>query len=197
MEKYLVVGLGNPGPNYQYTRHNAGFYFLDAFAAAQGWRLDTKKMLGEYGQGRFEGAQLLCVKPQTYMNRSGQCVRQYVDYFDIPLDRVLVLHDDLDLAEGRIKVARGGGAGGHNGIRSLIEHLGSRDFARIRIGIGRPPGPDGHDADKVSSYVLSPFAQAVRTLWDERTTLATEAVSLFVTQGIECCMNRINGQGNL
>lgn len=190
-----MVGLGNPGPNYQYTRHNAGFYFLDAFAAAQGWRLDSKKMQGEYGQGRFEGTQLLCVKPQTYMNRSGQCVRQYVDYFAIPLDRVLVLHDDLDLAEGRIKVARGGGAGGHNGIRSLIEHLGSRDFARIRIGIGRPPGPEGHDADKVSSYVLSPLAQAVRILWDERTALAAEAISLFVTRGIESCMNHINGQG--
>ena len=195
MSKYLVVGLGNPGPDYKHTRHNAGFYFLDAFAAAQGWSLGSKKFQGEYGQGRLGAASLGCVKPQTYMNRSGQCARAFRDYFDIPLDRLLVLHDDLDLAPGRIKAVRGGGAGGHNGVRSLIEHLGGRDFARIRSGIGRPPGPSGHDENRVTDYVLSPVGAAVRELWDARADLVGEAIECFVSRGIEACMNDINGRG--
>ena len=107
VDKYLVVGLGNPGPGYIHTRHNAGFYFLDAFAGAQGWRFAAARMQGEAAQGRLGGAQLCCVKPQTFMNHSGLCVRRYLDYFDIPLARLIVLHDDLDLAAGRIKVMRG------------------------------------------------------------------------------------------
>lgn len=195
VNRYLVAGLGNPGSAYEMTRHNAGFYFLDAFAAQQGWRLTSLKMQGLYGQGRLGGAQVLCVKPQTFMNRSGQSVRAYSDYFNIPIQNLLVLHDDLDLAEGRIKVAKGGGHGGHNGIRSLIEHLGSRDFARIRIGIGRPPGPAGEGDRKVESYVLAPVGAAGRLLWDERQALVIEAIELFVTQGVEACMNSINGRG--
>lgn len=193
--KFLVVGLGNPGPAYELTRHNAGFYFLDAFAARQGWRLASLKMQGLFGQGRLADAQVLCVKPQTFMNRSGQCVRAYLDYFAISPGNLLVLHDDLDLAEGRIKVTRGGGAGGHNGIRSLIEHVGSRDFARIRIGIGRPPSGDaGTGGRKIEGYVLAPVGVAGRLLWDELVDLVTEAIELFVSQGVESCMNSINGR---
>ena len=196
VKKILVAGLGNPGPAYELTRHNAGFYFLDAFAAQQGWRLASMKMQGLYGHGRLAGAQVLCVKPQTFMNRSGQCVRAYLDYFAVSPGNLLVLHDDLDLAEGRIKVTRGGGAGGHNGIRSLIEHVGSRDFARIRIGIGRPAGGDTGAGDrKVEGYVLAPVGAAGRLLWDERVDLAAEAIELFVSKGIESCMNSINGRG--
>lgn len=195
MNKYLVAGLGNPGSAYEMTRHNAGFYFLDAFAAQQGWRLTSLKMQGLYGQGRLGGAQVFCVKPQTFMNRSGQSVRAYLDYFNVPIQNLLVLHDDLDLAEGRIKVGKSGGHGGHNGVRSLIEHLGSRDFARIRIGIGRPPGPVGNGDRKVESYVLAPVGTAGRLLWDERQALVAEAIELFVMQGVEACMNSINGRG--
>ena len=189
-----MVGLGNPGPNYEMTRHNAGFYFLDAFAAQQGWSLASRKMQALYGQGRLGRAQLLCIKPQTFMNRSGQCVRAFADYFDVPLHNILVLHDDLDLAEGRIKVARGGGAGGHNGVRSLIEHLGSRDFARIRIGIGRPVGMAAAGERKIEQYVLAPVGAAGQALWDERLDLVAEAIEIFVSQGVDACMNSINGR---
>ena len=195
MDKYLVVGLGNLGLGYIYIWHNAGFYFLDAFADAQGWRFAAARMQGEAAQGRLGGAHLCCVKPQTFMNHSGLCVRRYLDYFDIPLARLIVLHDDLDLAAGRIKVMRGGGAGGHNGIRSLIEHLKSRDFARIRIGIGRPPGPGGHDEAGIVDYVLAPLGMAGRRLWDERVPLVNEALELFISQGVDACMNSINGRG--
>ncbi len=195
--KFLVAGLGNPGPVYELTRHNAGFYFLEAFAERQGWHLGSSKLQGLYGQGRLAGNQVYAVKPQTYMNRSGQCVRAFLDYFDIAAEHLLVLHDDLDLAEGRIKVARGGGAGGHNGVRSLIEHLGTRDFARIRIGIGRPPGGDaGAGKSKVEGYVLAPVGATGRQLWEERVDLVNEAIELFVSQGVETCMNRINGQAS-
>lgn len=194
-DSYLVAGLGNPGAAYEMTRHNAGFYFLDAFAAQQGWHLGSQKMQGLYTQGRLDGTQVLCVKPQTFMNRSGQCVRAFADYFRIDLSRLLVLHDDLDLAEGRIKVSMGGGAGGHNGVRSLIEHLGSRDFARIRIGIGRPGG-DAHGGDpRMEGYVLAPVGAAGRLLWEERRELVGEAIELFVRRGVQVCMNRINSRG--
>ncbi|MDO5674146.1 MAG: aminoacyl-tRNA hydrolase [bacterium] len=195
VKKFLVAGLGNPGPVYELTRHNAGFYFLDAFADKQGWRLGSLKMQGLYSQGRLQGAQVFCVKPQTFMNRSGQCLRAYLDYFGISLDGLLVLYDDLDLAEGRIKVARGGGAGGHNGVRSIIDHVGSRDFARIRVGIGRPPGGEATAGGyKMEGYVLAPVGAAGRKLWDERVDLVAEAIELFVDKGIEHCMNSINGR---
>ncbi len=195
VKKYLVAGLGNPGPAYELTRHNAGFYFLDAFADKQGWRLGSLKMQGLYGQGRLLNAQVFCVKPQTFMNRSGQCVRAYLDYFDISLDKLLVLHDDLDLAEGRVKVVRGGGAGGHNGVRSIIDYVGSRDFARIRIGIGRPPGGDAAAGGrKIEGYVLAPVGTSGRQLWDGRADLVSEAIELFLKKDIEFCMNSINGQ---
>ena len=194
-DKFLVAGLGNPGPAYAYTRHNAGFHFVAAFAAAQGWAFSGPKMQGLFAQGRFAGKTLHCVQPQTFMNRSGQCLRAWLDYFDIPLANLVVLHDDLDLAPGRIKVARGGGHGGHNGVRSIIEHLGSRDFARIRIGIGRPPGPSSHDENRAADYVLAPAGQALHAAWDERVDLVNEAIECFVARGIEACMNEINGRG--
>ena len=197
VKNFLVAGLGNPGPAYELTRHNAGFYFLDAFANKHGWRLGSLKMQGFFAQGRLLEAQIFCVKPQTYMNRSGQCVRAYLDYFGISLGNLLVLHDDLDLAEGRVKVARGGGAGGHNGVRSIIDHVASRDFARIRIGIGRPSGGGNATADgrKAEGYVLASVGAAGRQVWDERIDLVAEAIELFVSEGIEFCMNSINGRG--
>ncbi len=194
---YLIAGLGNPGAAYEMTRHNAGFYFLDAFAAHQGWQLGTLKMQGLYTQGRLGGVQVLCVKPQTFMNRSGQCVRAFLDYFRIAPQRLLVLHDDLDLAEGRVKVSVGGGAGGHNGVRSLIEHVGSRDFARIRIGIGRPGGDARADERRVEGYVLAPVGASGRTLWEQRRELVSEAIELFIHQGGQVCMNRINSRGGV
>ena len=176
--KFLAAGRGNPGPAYELTRHNAGFYFLEAFAERQGWHLGSSKLQGLYGQGRLAGNQVYAVKPQTYMNRSGQCVRAFLDYFDIAAEHLLVLHDDLDLAEGRIKVARGGGAGGHNGVRSLIEHLGTRDFARIRIGIGRPPGKM-----QVADYVLRELKGGFLDEFNITAERAADLVERVLTEG--------------
>lgn len=187
--KILLVGLGNPEPDYQGTRHNIGFFFLDRLAKARGWQGESLKMQGLLTQGRAWEHQILCLKPQTYMNRSGECVRRFVDFFKLPLDQLLVLHDDLDLPPGRIKVVARGGAGGHNGVRSLIAHLGTQDFARIKIGIGRPSG-SGNGA--VEHFVLAKMGNAEEQLFAELSDMVEEATQLFVEHGIAACMNRIN-----
>ena len=194
VKKFLVAGLGNPGPAYELTRHNAGFYFLDAFAAKQGWSIGSLKFQGLYGQGRFDGSQILSVKPQTYMNRSGECVRIFLDYFDIDLTHLLVLHDDLDLEAGKVKIVRGGGAGGHNGIRSLIAHLGSQDFARLRFGIGRPASSLEGSRLSTEQFVLGNISSSERQEWEKKLELVIEAIELFVGKGLEFSMNHINGR---
>ena len=192
--KILLVGLGNPGTAYHLTRHNIGFFFLDHLASVHGWHIESLKMQGLFGQGRAWRHQILCLKPQTYMNRSGECVRCFVDYFKIPCTHLLVLHDDLDLQPGRIKVVKSGGAGGHNGIRSLIQHLGTQNFARIKIGIGRPTESLGNQEQSVERFVLSRITDEELQLFDQRRKLIEEAVALFVQQGPDACMNRINGR---
>jgi PTH1 family peptidyl-tRNA hydrolase len=192
--RFLLVGLGNPGPDYHLTRHNVGFLFLDHLASVNGWRIDSLKMQGLFGQGRHRSSQLFLVKPQTYMNRSGECVRRFLDYFKVPLANLLVLHDDIDLAAGRIRMVRRGGAGGHNGIRSLIQHLGTQDFARMKIGIGRPVADAAGHAPAVERFVLARMSEEEQRLLHERAGLVEEAVTLFVEQGIDVCMNRINGR---
>jgi PTH1 family peptidyl-tRNA hydrolase len=134
----MIVGLGNPGSKYEKTRHNAGYLALDYFADKTGGKFDSEKMQGIFGSIRLSDRKVYLVKPQTYMNRSGECVAQFSRYFDIAPENILVVHDDLDLNPGRIKIVSGGGAGGHNGIRSTIKHLGTDRFARLKIGIGRP-----------------------------------------------------------
>nr|WP_320011808.1 aminoacyl-tRNA hydrolase [uncultured Desulfobulbus sp.] len=192
--RFLLVGLGNPGAEYELTRHNVGFIFLDYLAERAGCRIDGQKMDGLYGQARAFGNQLLYLKPQTYMNRSGKSVRAFADYFKIPKERIMVLHDDLDLATGRIKVVGKGGAGGHNGIRSLGQHLGCSDFARIKIGIGRPPQNEQGQGQPVDRYVLSKMGTDEIRLFEQRFDIVEEAVELFVRDGIDRCMNSINGR---
>lgn len=194
ISRYLIAGLGNPGREYHLTRHNIGFYFLDHLAALQGWRLDSLKIQGLHCQGRAFGGQLFLVEPQTYMNRSGSCIRGFLDYYKIPQEHLLVIHDDLDLKPGRIKMVARGGAGGHNGIRSIIQHVGTQEFARMKVGIGRPvPHPDDH-GPRVEQFVLSPLSASELTLFDQQKALVAEAVASFVREGIEACMNRINGR---
>lgn len=192
--RYLFIGLGNPGRDYHLTRHNIGFFFIDYFAAVQGWRVDTLKMQGLYCQGRADGVQVICLKPQTYMNRSGLCVRSFVEYFKIDLDRILVLHDDIDLDPGRIKMVGKGGAGGHNGIRSIAQHLGTQGFARMKIGIGRPPVNAEGQGQPVDQYVLAALTEAEMLLFQQRQAMVAEALALFVNEGISGCMNKINGR---
>lgn len=192
--RFLLVGLGNPGREYDLTRHNIGFYFLDHLAGRSGCRAESSKMDGFYGHGQAFGAQILFLKPQTYMNRSGQCVRAFVDYFKISPERIFVLHDDIDLAAGRIKVVSKGGAGGHNGIRSITQHLGRSDFARMKIGVGRPILNEQGQGQPVDQYVLSRMGDTEILVFENRRDLVEQAIELFVRNGIDRCMNRINGR---
>lgn len=194
ISRYLIAGLGNPGREYHLTRHNIGFYFLDHLAALYGWRLDSLKMQGLHCQGRALDGQLFLVQPQTYMNLSGTCIRGFLDYYKIPQEHLLVLHDDLDLMPGRIKMVARGGAGGHNGIRSIIQHLGSQDFARLKVGIGRPGSNPEGNSPRVEQFVLSPLSATELALFDQQKALVAEAVESFVREGIDACMNRINGR---
>ena len=188
----LVVGLGNPGSKYELTRHNAGFLALDYFADQHGFAMTCEKWQGVYCRARLAGVSILLVKPQTFMNKSGESVARFADFFKMEPADILVVHDDLDLPAGRIKVVARGGAGGHNGIRSLINHLGTSDFARLKLGIGRPERNEQGQGIPVERYVLARFNDQELAAFNEQLSLVDEAVELFIEKGIDVCMNRIN-----
>ncbi len=189
---YLLVGLGNPGSEYENTRHNIGFMAVDHFAAACGIAVSQSKWQGRYGRGRWRGKRLCLLKPETYMNKSGECVARFGNFFRIAADHLLVIHDDLDLPLGRVKITARGGAGGHNGIRSLISHLGRSDFIRIKIGIGRPPRVDNRPVPPVEKYVLTGFPPDEKQVVAETLPLVDEAVELILTDGVSAAMNVVN-----
>ena len=191
---HLIVGLGNPGADYEKTRHNVGFCAIDAFARELGCSLTSEKWHGLFCRERFGTAPLLLLKPQTYMNRSGESVVRFCEYYKITPEHILVLHDDLDLPFGRIKVVARGGHGGHNGIRSIISHLGSSDFSRVKIGIGRPQTDDKGSSMPVDRFVLARFTAEEWRLISEQFILVNEAIRLFLEQGVTTAMNRINGR---
>jgi PTH1 family peptidyl-tRNA hydrolase len=190
----MIVGLGNPGTKYEDTRHNVGFWAIESYASKQGLSISLNKWKGDYCRDRVAGIPLILLKPQTFMNRSGECAGRFQDFFKITPDRILVIHDDLDLEPGRIKVVSRGGAGGHNGIRSIISHLGGQDFARIKIGIGRPHTANGGAYVPVENFVLAPFAPDERQCLLDRMPLVLEAIDLFIENGVAVTMNTINGK---
>lgn len=192
--RFLLTGLGNPGRGYHLTRHNIGFFFIDHLADQQGWQVNHLEMQGCFCQGRSLGVQLFLLKPQTYMNRSGECVRRFLDYYKIPINHLLVFHDDIDLQMGRIKLISKGGAGGHNGIRSIIQHVGTQDFSRIKIGIGRPQLDSDGRGQTVEQFVLSEMTHEELSLFKQRQACMEEAVTLFVQKGIQEAMSKINGR---
>lgn len=192
--KVLIVGLGNPGGKYERTRHNAGFAALDHFAENKGMVIGTEKMQGHFCSFRLAGKNVLLLKPMTYMNRSGDCVLSFINYFDINVDNVLVVHDDLDLESGRIKMVRGGGAGGHNGIRSLINQLGTRDFSRLKIGIGHPRNSKETASIPVEKFVLSGFAAEQWEDFQDNLDLVAQGITLFVKEGVGQAMTIVNRQ---
>lgn len=146
---YLVVGLGNPGKQYEENRHNVGFRFLDAFAEKMSTRIDRAKFQALVGDVTYQGTRILLMKPQTFMNSSGLAVREAAAFYKIPPERVLVIYDDISLDPGRVRLRRKGSDGGHNGIKSIIEHLGSDGFPRVKIGVGAKPHKDYDLADWV------------------------------------------------
>lgn len=190
--EYLLVGLGNPGDTYHDTRHNVGFLVLDELARLWGESLSTKKWDALSCRLRKWQCRLTLVKPMTYMNRSGRSVADIAKYYSIPVESIIVIHDDLDMHPGRLKLVRGGGAGGHNGIRSIVQHLGESEFFRLKIGIGRP-GKDGVHADfPVDQYVLSSMSAAEQKLLDERIAIIEDGIQLLITDGPGRAMSLIN-----
>ncbi|HEU0223875.1 MAG TPA: aminoacyl-tRNA hydrolase [Steroidobacteraceae bacterium] len=185
----LVVGLGNPGPEHAPTRHNAGFWFVDELAARHEARLKPERRYGaDAGRAAVAGVPLWLLKPMGYMNRSGQSVRAFCDYLQVPPDQVLVVHDELDLPAGVARLKFGGGAGGHNGLKDVIAHLGE-DFWRLRVGIGHP----GH-RDEVISWVLERPTQVEERLMREAIELAVAEFPRLVTEGAEKMMNRLHSK---
>jgi PTH1 family peptidyl-tRNA hydrolase len=185
----IIVGLGNPGKKYERTRHNSGFMAIDGLAENLRVALAQEKHHAVIAKTRIDSTETILVKPQTYMNDSGRAVSAILRDAYAAVSELIVLHDELDLALGSIRVKIGGGHGGHNGLRSIIEYLGSADFIRVRIGIGRPsPGLDAAD------YVLSPFLAEERKVASEVMAKAAEAVKTIVLEGPARAMNLFNRQ---
>ncbi len=191
---YLVVGLGNPGKKYAGTRHNAGFMAIDHFAEYASFPSWQVKFDGTYCRRKLSDRQVSLVKPATYMNRSGRCVAAFVRFFKVPQDHILILHDDLDLPLGRVKAVAGGGSGGHNGVRSIMRELGGSNFARLKIGIDRPPRDEQGNGIPVDRFVLAPFSPEEQDIISSLFLYLDKAVSLFVEEGIVSCMNQINSR---
>jgi PTH1 family peptidyl-tRNA hydrolase len=190
----LIVGLGNPGRKYARNRHNVGFQCLDRLAQAHGLsfgsrvlsRLKGRRGKASLASGKIADVRVVLAKPLTYMNLSGQAVKQLASFYRLPLEDILVIYDDLDLPLGTIRLRPEGGSGGHRGIRSIIEALGSQSFPRLRVGIGRPPGNDA------VSYVLSDFTGDEQIMLENVYERVAAAVELFLREGIEMAMNAYN-----
>jgi PTH1 family peptidyl-tRNA hydrolase len=185
---FLIVGLGNPGREYKDTRHNIGFMLVDRLAVrlgARGMKVQAKAIITD---ARHDERKVILAKPQTYMNLSGQSIQGLVRFYKVPLEHVLVAHDDLDLPFCTIRMRPGGGAGGQKGVKSTIDQLGTNEFARLRLGIDRPPGR--MDA---AAYVLQQFTPKELLQVSETLDRAAEAALTWVTEGLNTAMNRFNG----
>lgn len=186
---YLIAGLGNPGSRYKNTRHNIGFMVVQTWAKSLNVSLTGRRFRSSYVRTVFQGKEVILLCPQTYMNLSGLALKECTDFFKLKKEDILVVHDDLDLSIGRIKTARNGGAGGHKGILSIFESLGTREFSRLKVGIGRPCF-----SEPVEDFVLKPFYPEHRPLVEKVIGLALQACEMFVVEGIGKTMSIINSQ---
>jgi len=185
-DRQLVVGLGNPGPRYAGTRHNAGFLVVDLLAERVGGRF-RRRGLCDVLEGRLADVPVVLAKPRGYMNESGAPIVAVSRFYKVPVDRLTVVHDDLDLPFGTLRLKRGGGDGGHNGLRSASAALGSREYARVRFGIGRPPG-----RQDPADYVLRDFSAAERKDLGYLVDRAADAVEMLLSEGLEAAQNAFN-----
>ncbi len=183
----ILVGLGNPGLKYEQTRHNVGFRAVDALAREAGVRIDRSRFHGLCAECTLAGERVLLIKPQTFMNLSGNCVREALDWYKLSGDRLIVFHDDVSLEPGRIRVRGKGSPGGHNGIRDIIRVLGSETFFRVKIGVGAPPNPEYDLADWVLGRIDSPEL-------DDAIVRAGDAGKCLITDGLEAAMSRFNAK---
>jgi PTH1 family peptidyl-tRNA hydrolase len=186
-QRKIVVGLGNPGPRYHGTRHNVGFAVLDVLAEsprAGRWQSRFQAQVAELDE---DGQRLLLVKPGTFMNLSGRCVRQVLDFYQAAPADLLVVCDDINLPLGKLRVRARGTHGGHNGLRDIQNHLGTQEYARLRIGVGAP-------AEDAVDYVLGRFRPSEKPVVEDAITLAAQAVAFWARKGVEACMNEYNGE---
>ncbi|WP_028579825.1 aminoacyl-tRNA hydrolase [Desulfogranum japonicum] len=190
---YLFVGLGNPGSQYTATRHNIGFMAIESLLGVYNCSAPKLKMQGLFTRIKLPHCGLIFLQPQTYMNRSGEAVVRFMEYYQVDLDHLVVLHDDIDLSFGRVKIVANGGAGGHNGIRSIIQHVGGKTFSRMKIGVGRPSSKGNQKDIPVDKYVLSRFTAQEQVLLEKIYWRIGDAVDILLTQGVAACMNEING----
>ena len=184
---YIIAGLGNPGKEYMGTRHNAGFSVIDELADKYNISVDTAKHKGLIGKGVIAGQKVILVKPMTYMNNSGECIREVMDYYKCDIDDFIVIFDDISLDVGKLRLRAKGSAGGHNGIKDIIRQLGTEKFLRIKVGVGAKP--KGWD---LADHVLGRFSTEDRKLVDEAIEKAAKAVDIMISQGVDAAMNEYN-----
>lgn len=186
---YIIAGLGNPTKEYEKTRHNAGFDTIDKLADKLGISVTEKKHKALCGKGMIGFEKVLLLKPQTFMNVSGESIRDAADFYKVEPAHIIIIYDDISLAVGQLRIRAKGSAGGHNGIKSIIAHLGTQEFPRIRVGVGEKP-----DRMDLADYVLGRFSQVERKVMEEAFIEAAEAAETMVTDGVSAAMNQHNGK---
>jgi peptidyl-tRNA hydrolase, PTH1 family len=189
----LIVGLGNPGQEYATNRHNIGFLCINHIAKNSHVLLDKKQGKARIGTGSISGETMVLAKPQTYMNLSGESVIPLMQRYSVKLEDLIVIHDDLDLPLGKIRIRKGGSAGGHNGIKSIIASLGNQDFVRIRVGISRPQ-VEGEKAESIVDYVLGDFTDQDKPVIEDTIKRVGEAVICLITRDLNAAMNKYNSE---
>lgn len=184
---YLVVGLGNPENEYENTRHNMGFDAINEIAKNNNINITKNKFKGLYETGVIQGEKIILLKPQTYMNLSGESVKEIMDFYDIELNKIIVIYDDIDTEKGSIRIRKQGGPGSHNGMKSIVQELKSTEFIRIRVGIGQPE----FKSDMIN-YVLSKISEEEKNILQQGIKKAAEAVEEIIKNGIDIAMNKFN-----
>jgi PTH1 family peptidyl-tRNA hydrolase len=183
---YIIAGLGNIGRKYENTRHNTGFMCVDAFAAKHGIEIKKSMLKGLYGTGTVAGEKIIVVKPETFMNLSGECLAAYVDYYKTDSEKLIVVYDDVDFPLGAVKIRKSGGAGTHNGMKNIVWLMKTQDFPRVRVGIG-----DSGETDMMN-YVLTPFMREERAQIAQAADKVSDILEEIVRNGIDAAMNRYN-----
>ena len=186
----IIAGLGNPGTQYRMSRHNIGFQVIDRLAQTNHISIRTKRFNSLYGTGWIDCQQVILSKPTTFMNRSGEAVKKITDFFNVGVESLVVVHDDLDLPFGKLRFKRRGGDGGHQGVRSIIERMGGNNFPRLKVGVGRPP----QDMDP-ADYVLGIFDKAEQSQLDQILSRAVESLTVMLLEGLEIAMNQFQRKG--
>lgn len=188
---YIIVGLGNPGKQYEHTRHNVGFEVIDRLAEKHDISMTERKHRAFCGKGLIGGRKAMLVKPQTFMNLSGESVKSAVDFYQIGTDELIVVYDDVSLSPGQLRIRRAGSAGGHNGIKNIIAQLGTQEFPRVKVGVGEKP-----ERMDLADYVLSHFSKGEWEMMEEAFKEAADAVEVMIADGADAAMNRFNAKKN-